>query len=281
MTTEKVAVVTGANKGIGYEVVKGLCTKFKGVVYLTARNTTKGLEAVKKLKAEGLDPKFHQLDITDQSSIDALKEHIKSAHGGLDLLVNNAAICYLKTATESFGEQAENTLKVNYFGTLKLCEALFPLLRDNSRVVNISSSAGHLARIPTERRRKEIGDATLTIEGLNNIANKFIQYAQENKNVEEGWGSSSYVFSKVAVTALTFIQQRIFDGESPNRNIAVNAVHPGYVDTDINGHHGPLTTAEGARAPLFAALEADFKGKYVWSDLTVLDWYSTTAPKNI
>lgn len=82
--------------------------------------------------------------------------------------------------------------------------------------------------------------------------------------------------SKVGVTALSFAQQRLFDKEQPNRNIAVNAVHPGYVDTDLTRHHGTLTIEEGAKAPLYLALEADFKGKYVWFDSQIVDWYGTT-----
>lgn len=93
-----------------------------------------------------------------------------------------------------------------------------------------------------------------------------------------------YADSKVAVTALTFVQQRNFDREQPNRNISVNAVHPGWVKTDINHNSGPLTAEEGAEAPLFVALEADFKGQYVWNDKTIKDWAEffqpTHFPKN-
>lgn len=85
----------------------------------------------------------------------------------------------------------------------------------------------------------------------------------------------AYSVSKVGLSALTFIQQRLFDREEPNRNIAVNSVHPGYVDTDMTNHKGPLTIEEGAVAPLYLALEANLKGKYIWSDKTESDWYGT------
>lgn len=81
-----------------------------------------------------------------------------------------------------------------------------------------------------------------------------------------------YSDSKVAVTALSVIQQRNFDKEQPNRNISVNAVHPGWVQTDLSHHSGPLTIEEGAKAPLYVALESNFKGKYVWNDCTLKDW---------
>lgn len=76
------------------EIVRGLCKKFDGDVYLTARDTTRGKAAVEKLKEQGLNPKFHQLDINDQKSVDELRDYIKNTHGGFDLLVNNAAIAF-------------------------------------------------------------------------------------------------------------------------------------------------------------------------------------------
>ena len=84
--------MTGANKGIGFAIVKGLCKRFKGKVYLTARNVQRGEEAVKKLKDLGYEPSFYQLDIDDQDSVDAFGNYIKITHGGVDLLINNAGI---------------------------------------------------------------------------------------------------------------------------------------------------------------------------------------------
>ena len=90
--TKKVAVVTGANKGIGFGIVKGLIPVFEGDVILTSRSEERGLEAVKDLEAMGLEAKFHQLDVTDQESIETLKIFLKEKYGGLDVLVNNAGI---------------------------------------------------------------------------------------------------------------------------------------------------------------------------------------------
>lgn len=86
--------MTGSNKGIGFEIVKGLCKKFKGIVYLTARDTKRGETAVEKLKELGFNPRFHQLDIDDQNSVNSLRDYIKNTHGGLDILVNNAGVSY-------------------------------------------------------------------------------------------------------------------------------------------------------------------------------------------
>lgn len=80
------------------------------------------------------------------------------------------------------------------------------------------------------------------------------------------------------MSALSIIQQRIFDKESPNHNIAVNHVHPGYVATDMTQHKGDLAPEDGAKSILFTVLEGDFKGKYVWSNSQIVDWYGEETP---
>uniref|UniRef100_A0A3B5B951 Carbonyl reductase [NADPH] 1-like n=1 Tax=Stegastes partitus TaxID=144197 RepID=A0A3B5B951_9TELE len=90
----KVAVVTGSNKGIGLAIVRALCKQFKGDVYLMSRDVGRGEEAVKSLSSEGLNPKFHQLDINDVNSIIAAAAFFKEKYGGVDVLVNNAAILF-------------------------------------------------------------------------------------------------------------------------------------------------------------------------------------------
>lgn len=269
----KIAVVTGGNKGIGFAIVKGLCEKFQGDVYLTARDVSRGEEAVKKLNTLGFKPLFHQLDITDESSVIKFKDYIESKHGGIDVLINNAAIAFKHDAKDPFDVQAEETLRVNYFSLVKVCEILFPIIRQNGRVVNLSSSAGVLSRIPSEELRNKFIDPTLSVEGLSKLMESFVRDVKENVHQEDRWGSSTYVVSKVGVSALSLIQQKNFDNETPNRNISVNAVHPGYVDTDMTSHKGPLTIEEGAKSSLYCALEDHgLRGKYVWFDCSVKDW---------
>lgn len=269
MSARKVAVVTGSNKGIGFAIVKGLCEKYDGDVYLTARDVNRGQEAVKNLKALGYNPLFHQLDITDQNSVNTFRDHIKTKHGGLDILINNAGVAINKSLP--MGDQAEANVGVNYFGTLKVCEAVFPLLRTNGKVVNVSSSAGRLQRLPSVDLQAKFKDSKLIIENLNRLMEKYIQDAKDDRHKSEGWGDSAYVVSKVGLTALSIIQQKMFDSE-PDRNVSVNSVHPGYVNTDMTEHKGPLTPEDGAKAALFLALEANLKGKYVWFDCRIVDW---------
>lgn len=128
-----------------------------------------------KLKEKGLNPKYHQLDITDQASVDKFKDYLKQTYGGLDILINNAAIAFKQNATEPFATQAEETVRVNYFGTLRVCEALFPLLRQNARVVTVSSSAGFLKRIPSENLREKFGNPNLTVDAVTKLMEKFVR----------------------------------------------------------------------------------------------------------
>ncbi|KAF5307602.1 hypothetical protein FQR65_LT06758 [Abscondita terminalis] len=276
---EKVAVVTGGNKGIGFAIVKGLCDKFKGKVYLTARSEKLGNEAVEKLKQQGLNAIFHQLDINDSDSINKFKQHIEDTVGGIDVLINNAGIAFKQAAVEPAGVQAEVTVATNYFGTLHLCEALFPVLRPNAQVINVSSSCGHLSQIPSSEMRAKFSNPNLTVDELNKLMHQFVEDAKNNKHIENGWGNSTYVVSKVGLSALTIIQQREFDKDPEKRNISANSVHPGYVATDMSSYKGPLTIEEGARAPLYLALEDHkLKGGYMWYDTKVVDWYAPTTP---
>jgi carbonyl reductase 1 len=141
----RITVVTGANKGIGFSIVKILCqSKSKeDIVYLTARDESRGMKAVAELKGLGCDAAFHQLDLDSLESIKKLSNYLKQTYGGLDILVNNAGVAYKGSSTAPFDEQAEVTNRTNYFGTLNVCKHLIPLIKDRGRVVHVSSQCGH------------------------------------------------------------------------------------------------------------------------------------------
>ncbi|XP_014276614.1 carbonyl reductase [NADPH] 3 [Halyomorpha halys] len=277
----KVAIVTGANKGIGFGIVRNLCKQFDGIVYLTARDVERGKKAVEELNQLGLKPEFHQLDIDDGCSITEFANFIKDTHGGIDVLVNNAAIAYKKDATEPFGEQAEVTLRVNFFDLINVCSALFPLLRPHARVVNLSSSSGFLQRIPGDRLKEKLGDPELPRRNLIRLMNEFVIDAKAGTHANTGWPDSAYVVSKVAVSALTRIQHREFL-KDPREDIVINHVHPGYVNTDMTSHQGPLTIEEGADAPTYLALLPPLsespKGDYIWFNREIVDWVNGPVP---
>jgi len=278
LATSRLAIVTGGNKGIGYAIVKDLCKVFDGDVYLTARDVGRGEAAVRRLNELGLKPKFHQLDVTDTGSVAAFAKFVADSYAGIDVLVNNAAISFKAAATEPFGEQAEETLRVNYFALRSVCDALFPLLVPGARVVNLSSAAGRLSMIPGEELKRTLSSPLLTIDQLDTLMRQFVEKAKVGEHEQFGWSSSPYSVSKVGVSALTFIQQRAFD-EDPRIDIVINSVNPGYVDTDMTSYRqltGLLTIEQGAEAPVYLSLlpkgEQNVKGCYVWNDKTIKDW---------
>lgn len=266
--SEIIVIVTGANKGIGFAIAKDLSAYKNLIVYATARNVRKGTEAVKKL---GGNVKFHQLDIIDICSVESLKDYIKNKHGGFDILINNAAIMFRKDSVVPLAVQTTETLKVNFFSLLTVCDILFPLIRNGGRVINISSSAGHLSNIASIELRKELSRTDLKVEELLKYAQNYINAVKNDDGVVlKAWGNSAYVVSKAAVCALTFIHQRILE----HRGIAVNCVHPGHVATDMTKFKGAMSPEEGAKAAIYLALEApdDVKGVFMWHDLTIVPW---------
>ena len=253
-TATKVAIVTGSNKGIGYAIVRGLCKQFNGHVYVTARNEALGKAAVAELEKEGVKPYFHQLDITDEASVERLATYIKQKYGGLDLLVNNAGIAFKQDATEPFSVQAEVTLRTNYWGTLTVCNYLFPLLRSHARVVHVSS---FVSQLTIKKCSEDLQKKLRSIDNLDELGqqlNEFVKLTKENKHNEHGWPSTAYGVSKVGVSLMTPIQQATIDNDKSRTDIIINACCPGYVSTDMTSHKGNLTIDEGADTPIYVSL---------------------------
>ena len=232
----KVAIVTGGNRGIGFAIVKGLAKVFDGDVFLTARNKERGLAAVKALESEGLKVGFHLLDIDDVQSNVNLANFLKETYGGLDILVNNAGIAFKCASTEPVHVQAKVTINTNYYGVKKTCDALFPLLRDGARVVNVSSSCGFLNKIPGKDLKARFAANDLTVKQLDELMEDFITATEKGKHGELGWPGSTYMVSKVGLSALTRLQQRDMDAKKKLSDVAINHIHPGYVDTGTQVH---------------------------------------------
>jgi carbonyl reductase 1 len=288
----RVAVVTGGNKGIGLGVVRAIAkaANFSGDVYLTSRDAKRGLEAVNALMAEGLIVHFHQLDILDKGSIEKLRDFMDGKYGGIDVLVNNAGIAFKGAATEPFAEQAEVSIRTNFWAVKDTCHLLFPVLKSGARVVNVSSCEGFLPKIRGKepaagalRRKFALSGSTLTAAELGQMMEDFVQAAKDGTHHERGWPNSTYVVSKVGLSALTRIQQHEFDVSDPegHNDLVVSHVHPGYVDTDMTSHKGPLTIDQGARSAVFAALLpplTELKGRYFWDNCQEVDWVNGPTP---
>ncbi|KAM6601188.1 hypothetical protein CsatA_020797 [Cannabis sativa] len=273
---KRYAVVTGSNKGIGFGTVKEL-TSNGIVVVLTARDEKRGVEAVEKLAEAGLSQLvvFHQLDVTDPSSISALTDFVKTKFGKLDILVNNAGLpggklnpeafhasdvekigadikSWSKLMTETY-ELTTECVKTNFYGAKAVTEALLPLLQlsDSPRIVNVSSYVGKLTFIPSEWAKGVLSDVeNLTEDKIDQVLSEFTKDYKEDSLESKGWPTcfSSYVVSKACLNAYT----RIVAKKYPN--FCINCICPGYVKTDINCNSGVLTVEEAAESVVSLAL---------------------------
>ena len=283
-----VAVVTGSNKGIGLAIVRALCKQYSGDVYLTSRDEGRGQEAIESLRKEGLNPKFHILDIGNEETVIKLRDFLKEKYGGIDVLVNNAGIAFKNDATDPFGHQAKVTLETNYWANKRTCEILFPVLKPGARVVNMSSSCGYLGhigaksgdKVKAEQLRKTLAAPDLRLETLDGLMKNFVETAEAGNHGDYGWPDSTYKVSKIGWSALSRIQQRMMESD-PREDIVINYVHPGWVDTDMTSHKGPKSPDQGAVSSLYAALlpaKTEIRGAYIWHDCQLVDWANGPLP---
>lgn len=211
---DRIALVTGANRGIGLETVRQLA-EHGFTTILGARDLARGKKAADALRQNGLDVMPLKIDVTKQKSIDDAKKFVEDRFGKLDVLVNNAAILYdsdqraesvdLRTVLEAF--------ETNTLGAWRMCQTFVPLLKkgNQARIVNVSSESGSLAVM--------------------------------------GGGTPAYSISKVALNALT----RMLADELRSSQILVNSVCPGWVATDMGGRNAPRTVEQGAKSVMWAA----------------------------
>ena len=171
-------------------------------MHVWSRNEELGQQAVKKLESEGLKPKFHQLDIDSTESIERFKNYLSSTYGGLNVLINNAAIAYKVASSAPFLEQATNTIRINFTGTLNITRALLPLVRPHGRIVNVSSMASKLSQVSSELQKK-FSDPKLTEGELVALMQQFVDDVAAGHHKEKGWSNFAYATSKLGVTALT------------------------------------------------------------------------------
>jgi len=273
----RVAVVTGANKGIGYHIVKLLLrSQPHDIVYLTSRDEGRGRDAVTALKEEGIDASFHPLDLDSADSVVRFAAYVKDKHGGLDVLVNNAGIAYKRDSTAPFDEQARVTNGTNFFGTLRVCDALVPLIRDGGRVVHVSSQVGHMSFAKlAPALQQQFDSVDLTKDGLVALISAFVADAQENNHEAKGWPNSAYGVSKIGVTALCAVQQRQYDAAHPGNDVIFSACCPGFCDTDMTSHKGPRPAEVGADVAFYLATlppkSPATRGTF-WYDRKELPW---------
>jgi carbonyl reductase 1 len=243
---DRIAVVTGANRGIGLEIARQLAQRGVRVV-LTSRDPGAGESARAALASEGLPVVFHPLDVTQDESARALAGWLERARGGADIVVNNAGI-----AMDGFNKEvARRTIDTNFFGPLRVTGALLPLLRPGGRIVMISSGVADRAKLAPPLRARFL-DPALSRDELVGLMRKFVDDVAAGRHTAEGWPSSAYAVSKLGLNALTEILGRELAADA--RGILCNAVCPGWVRTGMGGPHAPRSAEEGADTAVWLAL---------------------------
>ncbi|BCJ27551.1 SDR family oxidoreductase [Actinocatenispora sera] len=241
MSGSTVALITGANKGIGYEIAAGLGA-LGWRVGVGARDDRRREEAVAKLRAAGADAFGVPLDVTDDASVAAAAELIEAEAGGLDVLVNNAAITggMPQTPTTVAAETIRAVVETNVIGVVRVTNAMLPMLRRSAspRIVNMSSSVGSLT-------------------------------LQNTPGASVGPISGAYAVSKTFLNAMTTQYVK----ELADTNILINSACPGFTATDLNGFRGVRTPEQGAQIAIrLATLPDDGPNGSFFDDNGVVPW---------
>jgi carbonyl reductase 1 len=222
----QVAVVTGANQGLGLAIVAGLRARLpdSSHVYLTGRDPARVRAAVETLRARGLNVDSHLLDVRDDNSIERFASVIRHRHGGIDVLFSNAAARI--TPDRSPATQVRAFVETNNLGTTRILRAFGPLMRPGGRLFVVASSFGTLHGFPQHLHRR-FDDPTVTLDELDDTMMKYVKAVEAGDDRAQGWPEWINIPSKVAQVAAV----RAVARQTRSDDVLVGAVCPGLVDT--------------------------------------------------
>lgn len=303
-STGQVVLVTGANKGIGKEICR-LLAKDPSVsaTILACRSLERAHEAMQELQADGCDNLYCvQYDLSKSEEMaPKVRDFVQANFGRLDVLINNAAVCfndptlYGLVEYTPFERQVPITIETNFFGTWRLTQALLPLLKKSvapPRLINIVSYAGRLAILKSPDLVQKFTSPQLTMPALESLVREFVAAVERGTHVQDGWPNTAYGLSKLALIAMTRVlarehMQKHDDGNDnsngdKNNKLLCYSVDPGYCATDQNQYQGNRPASRGALTPykLATTITMDFEGDdkemtqsgLHWFDGNIVEW---------
>ncbi len=230
---DKVALVTGANQGLGFALVKGLGQMLSGrsTVYLTARNRQRGQAALETIATAAASVRFELLDVTQENSVAGVAEQIRQRHGGIDLVISNAAARI--STDQPPNQQVRTFVDTNNHGTTRMLRYFLPLLKENARFITVASSFGSLRHLAAHLHAHfEVKSARLA--DMDAVMDRYVASVEAGKQAVEGWPEWINIPSKIGQVAATKIAARMIAEQRPNAGILINAACPGLVDTDAS-----------------------------------------------
>ena len=267
--TQKVVLVTGSNKGIGYGIIETLLEKkSKLVIILSARNEELGKKSYELLSSKYPDSKdkfyFHQLDITKEESIKNFCSWVKEKFGKLNYIVNNAGVA---THGDLFNiDLCNSTFEVNVYGTINFTEYILKndMINKSGKIIMVGSIAGSLNKLKNEELKNGFKKAT-TYKELLDMGELFKKSVINDSVEKDGWCKNTYAVSKMIVNS--YARVLALRDEIKNNDISVYSAHPGWVKTDMAGPKAPLSIKEGAETEVFLielpdGINPEYQGKY-------------------
>ena len=273
----KIAIVTGANQGIGYHIASQIanCGDFARVI-LACRRSDAGnraaCEIAKSLTSRDCIVEAMELDISNPSSISDFARAFVNAHGDrLDVLVNNAGMAYKGSDPTPFGMQSRRTMDTNYRGTVSMTEAMLPCLKrggtNSSRVVNVASRSGGL-RILKSNEKRDLFTHPEDVDALTRTMYDFVDEA-ERMGENNGYANTNYGMSKCGVIAYTALMSRLCP------EVGWSAMCPGYCNTSMTSGRGTKSASSGADTAYWLATTDDasaYKSGGFYADRERLVW---------
>lgn len=230
----KTAIITGANRGLGLALVRDLCRLYDQAgwrIYLTARNQARGEQAVEQLREEGLSPHFYSLDVAQDESVADCADYFARTYHKVDLVISNAAQPITRDRPQE--EQVHEFINTNNHGAYRMITTFKPLLADGARFLIVASGFGTLRSLPTAVHSK-FRLSQMTLEDVEQVMDEYVAEVKAGTAEQNGWGNWINIPSKVGQVAAMKIFAREMRLEAEKRDILINSVCPGLMDTEAS-----------------------------------------------